>query len=139
MNRIVLCGVALFFAIVGIALLGGEEKANAGLFGGSSCDGSDCSGSDCCGGRKLFGHHNRCSGRERCHGGGLFSGHCSGREKCHGGLFKKHRCNGSKCNGGYSDCSGSCGGEVKELKDAPAPAPADEATPPAPAPEEKKA
>lgn len=134
MNRIVLCGVALFFAVVGIALIGGEEKASAGLFGGSGCDGSDCSGaSDCCGGKKLFGHHKRCcGGREKCHGS-LFSGKCHGREKCHGGLFSKHRCSG-KCSGAV-DC---CGGEKGvELKDAPAPAPAD--APPAPPAPEKAA
>ena len=116
MNRIVLCGVAIFFAIAGIALIGGEEKASAGVLRGNGCGGCD-GGSDCCGGhKKLF---SGCHGRDKC----------SGREKCHG-LFGK-RCHGSDCSGKDAGCSG-CEGS-KEVPAAPA-----EAAPPAP-PAEKKA
>lgn len=139
MNRIVLCGVAIFFAIVGIALVGGEEKASAGLFrhGCGGCDGGcggvvDCGGDDCCG-RKKF---RRCGGKQRC-----------------GGLFGKKRCCGEEvtCCGeapvcaepacaapvapsccGEAPIAPGCAGEI-----AP-PAPAGDVPPP-PAPEEKKA
>lgn len=118
MNRVVVLGVALFFGMVGIALVGGEHKAQAGLFGGhGGCDGgSDCGGcrgrkhnrggdccapahdscscSDSCGGRK---HRDRCSGRDRCHG----RDRCNGRNRCNG----DRGCNGG-CHGGYA------GGEV---------------------------
>ena len=138
MNRIVLCGVAIFFAIAGIALIGGEEKASAGVLRGNGCGGCD-GGSDCCGGhKKLF---SGCHGRDKCSGSDCCGGHkklfsgchgrdkCSGREKCHG-LFGK-RCHGSDCSGKDAGCSG-CEGS-KEVPAAPA-----EAAPPAP-PAEKKA
>ena len=93
MNRIVVLGVAIFFALVGIALVGGEKKASA--FGHRGCCNSACNGchgghgccaGDCCHG----GHHNRC-----CH------------SRCHG------RCHGGCCNGGC------CGGDVKAPVQAP--------------------
>ncbi len=147
MNRIVLFGVAIFFAVVGVALIGGEESANAGLLRGNGCGGcdggsGDCGGAaaDCCGRKKLFdGCHgrDRCSGRDRCCGrekcsGGLFSHKCGGREKCHG-LFGK-RCGGDDCCGPVDACE--CGGG-KVIDDKGVPAPAD--APPAPPAEEKAA
>ena len=48
MNRIVVLGVAMFFALVGLALVGGEQKASASLFGCRGCHG--CSGCNSCGG-----------------------------------------------------------------------------------------
>ena len=39
MNRIVVFGVAIFFALVGIALVGGERNAEAGLFARGGCNG----------------------------------------------------------------------------------------------------
>ena len=41
MNRIVVLGVAIFFALAGIALVGGEQQANAALFG---CVANGCNG-----------------------------------------------------------------------------------------------
>jgi hypothetical protein len=96
MNRIVVLGLAMFFAIVGIALLGGDSKAMA--FGHRKC----CSCSSC----------NGCNGG--CHG-------CHSR--CHG-CHKRHRCHG--CNGCNGCNGGSCcsnGGYVQAPeKQAPAPA-----------------
>ena len=101
MNRIVVFGLAIFFAIVGIALLGGNDKAMAF---GHRCGG--CNGGACNGGCNGGCHH-----RQRCHH------RCHGR--CHGG------CNGG-CNG-YSSCNGGgCTGYAAPAmeKQAPAPAPA---------------
>jgi len=104
MNRTLILGIAMFLAVVGIALLGGEKVAVAGH--GCCCGGGCCGGGECCGGG--------------CCGGG----HCH----CHGLFHHHHRCCcGGDCCGGGGCCGGeapSCGGE----KAAPAPAPA----PPAP-------
>jgi hypothetical protein len=71
MNRFVVFGVAMFFAIVGIALLGADNKADAGQrccgCSGASCDGCDggCGG---CGGmraRRCCGMPKDCCGRQR--------------------------------------------------------------------------
>src|SRR3954471_13889092 len=99
MNRIVVCGLAIFFAIVGIALLGGNDKAMAfghrcGGCSGNSCNGGNCGGNSCCGGHHRH-HRNRCHGR------------CSG--SCNGG-----------CNGG--GCCGGGGYAAPMEKQAPAPA-----------------
>ena len=103
MNRIVVFGVAMFFALVGIALIGGEQKASAFIFGrfaGYSAGGCDgCSG--CNGGCHGGCHHNRCHGR--CNGGGCHHNRCHGRDRCHG------RCHGG-CNGGCCNGGGCCGG-----------------------------
>jgi hypothetical protein len=101
MNRIVVFGLALFFALVGIALVGGEKKASAFIFGrlggggyaAGGCDGG-CGG--CHGGCNGGCHH-----RNRCHGG------CHARNRCHGRCHG--RCNGG-CNGGCHGGGGCCGG-----------------------------
>ncbi|HIN95428.1 MAG TPA: hypothetical protein EYN03_07265 [Planctomycetes bacterium] len=90
MNRVVLFGVAIFFAFVSIALLGGDNLVVAGhgchgFRGGKKCDGATLTKSHCAG--KL-----RCHGSKKCTG--IKKGH--GRVRCHG--FK--RCSGSKGNGG---------------------------------------
>ena len=114
MNRIVVLGVAIFFALVGIALVGGENKASA--FGHRchcSCNGCNggCNGGGCC----SSSCHSRCHGCHRSHG-------CHSR--CHG-CHRSHRCHGccsSSCNGGC------CGGyEMKEA--APVQAPAEKQAP----------
>jgi hypothetical protein len=106
MNRIVVFGLAMFFALVGIALVGGEKKASAFIFGrmaaASSCDG--------CHGCKGSCHRDRCHGRchgDRCHG------RCHG-DRCHG------RCHG-RCNGGCH--GGCCGGGMVQAPEKQAPAP----------------
>lgn len=82
MNRALVLGIAIFFAVVGIALLGGESKAVAGhgCHGCHACAGCDCGG--CVG--ACDGCH--CSGRvgllarlraRRCHS-------CRGCHACHG-------------------------------------------------------
>ena len=96
MNRALLFGIAIFFAIVGLSLVGGQAEVVAGhRCNGSSCDGGrGHHGRDRCSGR---GHH----GRDRCHG----RGHRD-RDRCHGrGHHGRHRCNGGNgCNGGgHSD------------------------------------
>ncbi len=52
MNRILILGIAMFLAIVGIALVGGEKVAVAGH--GCCC----CCGGSCCGGGCCCGHHH---------------------------------------------------------------------------------
>jgi len=96
MNRIVILGLAVFFAIVGIALIGGDSKAMA--FGHRGC----CNGCNGCHGG--HGCHSRCHGgcHSRCHG------------RCHGG------CNGYSCNGG--GCCGGGGYVQAPEKQAPMPA-----------------
>jgi len=49
MNRILILGVAMFLAIVGIALIGGEKTAVAGHGCHGCCCGGDCCGGGCCG------------------------------------------------------------------------------------------
>src|SRR5436305_12791737 len=99
MNRIVVFGVAIFFALVGIALMGGESKASAFILGG----GCGCSGGGC---------HHRCHGR--CHGGGHARCHGGCHARCHGRCHG--RCNGG-CNGG--GCCGGYAGGGKEATQAP--------------------
>ena len=80
MNRALILGIAIFFAVVGIALVGGESKAVAGHgchgCAGDCGGGCDCGGGfDCCGchGRR---HHRR-HRRHRCCG-------CDGPPACCG-------------------------------------------------------
>lgn len=85
MNRVLLLGVAVFLAIVGIALLGtGADSALAG-HGCCGCCGG-CGGCDCGGG---YGCHG-------CHGGYDHG--------CHGGYDHGcHGCNGYAHNGGHAN------------------------------------
>jgi hypothetical protein len=113
MNRIVVFGIAMFFALVGIALVGGENKASA--FFGHRCGGCSCNG--CHGGGCHGGCHSRCHGgcHSRCHG---CHSRCHGR--CHGGC-----CNGGGCCGGYeSKEAGPVQAPASPEKQAPAQAPA---------------
>jgi hypothetical protein len=117
MNRIVVLGVAIFFALVGIALVGGEQTAEAGLFNWGGGGGYGCAG-DCGGGCRGRRCHGGCDG---CHGGGCCSsgkydgcngcsGSCHGRHRCHGRDRCSGRCFGRhRCNGGCNGCGG-CGG-----------------------------
>jgi hypothetical protein len=90
MNRALVLGIAMFFAIVGLSLVGGQSEAVAG----HGCNGSQCDG----------GHHGRarCNGhhgRDRCHGRGHHR-----RDRCNGRGHHRNRCNGGHhggCNGGY--------------------------------------
>ena len=76
MNRALVFGIAIFFAVVGIALVGGEKNvavAGHGCHGCSGCDGGcdgGCSGPSCndCGCRGgLFSRlRNRCCGQQTC-------------------------------------------------------------------------
>jgi len=122
MNRTLVLGIAIFLAVVGIALFGGQTTEAVAGHGCHGCHG--CSG--CAG-------YSACSG---CHS-------CSGF--CHGGflrrIFRCHGCHG--CSGCYGSCHGGCygggcaGGEVHyESGDGEVPPPAPnggEGTPP-PAP-----
>ncbi len=108
MNRTVLLGIAIFFAVVGIALLGGEQKAVAGGGCNCYCDGS-CYGCDCscacdCGGRQgLFARLRARKAARGCHG-------CHGCNGCHAyhdccGHDHCNHCYVPVCHGGY-DCGG---------------------------------
>jgi len=124
MNRIVTFGLAGFFSLVGICLIGGPKQAKAfhgwPLCGGWSCQGwhpwhgtqrcySSCSGcwgccssaSNCCAASGCSGCSGcgGCSGCSGCWGSSRCYG-CSGYGACHGAIY--HSCQG--CYGG--DCSG---------------------------------
>jgi hypothetical protein len=107
MNRTVLLGIAIFFAVVGIALLGGEQQAVAGHGCNSYCDCSSygcdgaCDGASSCHGRQgLFARLRARHGGRGCHGNGGCNGGCHGYADC---------CN--SCHGGYAPCGGyGCGG-----------------------------
>ncbi len=98
MNRIVICGVALFLAVVGLSLLGSDKEAVAGggVYG-------------CSGGHVVsYG----CSG---CHGAVIVDS-CHGCHGCYGGhrrLFARHHRYAPSCHGCYG-CSGCYGGVVQK-------------------------
>jgi hypothetical protein len=132
MNRVIVFGIAVFFAVVGIALLGGEKQAVAGhgcngCHGAVACDGGGCGG---CAAMACNGYRGRCLGRARCHG----RTGCLGRARRCGG----RRCFGRRhCGGQPVNCCGQvvvtdCGGAVtgQAMEEAPT-----EAAPPAPAKE----
>lgn len=124
MNRVFMFGVAMFFAIVGIALLGGQKQAAAG----HGCCGvvATCSAVDTgcvptCRGR--------CFGRVRQH----HARRCGG---CFGRLLSRRRCCGqpTDCCGTPVDCCGApvadcCGTVVHEHEAAPTEADVQEAPP----------
>ena len=101
MKRFLGFSLAMFFALMAIALVGGDSGAVAG----HGCHGRKCHGG-------LFARHHRCNGREKCNG--LFG--------------RKNRCNGEKaaeecgaCESACDSCDScgevvegcsSCGGEV---------------------------
>ena len=47
MNRALFFGIAMFFAVVGIALVGADKKASAGLRHHRGCGGCACAGGGC--------------------------------------------------------------------------------------------
>ena len=85
MKRFLGCAVAMFFALVAIALVGGDSGAVAG-----------------------HGCHGR--HRERCHGGLLAKHRAKKAARCHGEAAAPAADCGS-CGEAAADC-GSCGGEV---------------------------
>jgi len=100
MNRNLMFGIALFFAIIGLALTGGERQVQAGLGSGDGlfsrgCDGG-CGGRirDCGGREGLFARlHSR---RSDCGGETEVvapdpAPSCGGRKSCHGGLLARLR------------------------------------------------
>jgi hypothetical protein len=114
MNRTLVLGIAIFFAVVCIALLGNQNQAVAGL-GCSGCDGfavKGCSGrARCHGQRHAF--KSRCSGATK-HAGNRCCGSatkCSGASKCSG---RRDRCSGkrvrTRCSGRKSCSGSSCSG-----------------------------
>jgi hypothetical protein len=83
MKRFLGIAVAMFFAVVAIALTGADSSAVAGH--------------GCHGRARCHGRVHRCHGRER-------------RERCHG---RHHRCHGeavAEC-GACGDCGGCAGGD----------------------------
>ncbi|MFV1965090.1 MAG: hypothetical protein ACC628_06675 [Pirellulaceae bacterium] len=95
MNRAVVLGIAIFFAVVGIALLGGENQAVAGhgchgCYGGVVCDGGYA-----CGGYAYGG----CGGLA-CHGAVATCGGVYGRVHRHRAFRRRH------CSGYVGACSG---------------------------------
>ena len=134
MNRFLVFGIAAFFAIVGVSLLGGQREASASLLNlGLRSGGCDGAKAKCCGRAKLGalkGKLKRCSGRK-----GLNLKRCSGRK----GLNLK-RCSGRKglnLKGKLRRCSGHKG-HGHGHKHAPA-KPKSDAPPAPPASDAKKA
>jgi len=82
MKRFLGFSLAMFFALVAIALFGGDSGAVAG----HGCHGKRCHGG-------LLARHHECHGREK---------KCHGRERCHG---RKHR----RCHGEVECCEPACG------------------------------
>lgn len=101
MNRVFVFGVAVFFAIVGIALLGGEKQAVAG----HGCNG--CHGAVACDGAASCCAPAACSGRARMA--------CSGRARRSGCAGMHHRRARRRCCGQPVACCGqptTCCGTV---------------------------
>lgn len=116
MNRALVFGIAIFFAVVGIALIGGESKV---AMAGHSCD---CSCSGDCGGC-----HGDCGG---CHGRrGLFSRRNRGCCGCHGAP-SCCGCHGAADHGCAGDHGCTGGGEVEAAPEAPEAPPAPQASAP---------
>ena len=112
MNRTFFGGIALFFAVLAIAVMGNHTEATAG-HGCGGCGGGLFSHARCHGGHgRLFGgrcHGASCGGAAECGGaadcgGSDCGGGCHGGRRCHGGLLA--RLKARKCHG----CSGDCGG-----------------------------
>ena len=103
MNHKLILGIAVFLAIVGLAVIGGDKQAQAGLGShGASCSGCDgeCDGSgkDCDGSRggRLSGRRSRgCNGRK-----GLSLKSLNLRDLLGGG---SDGCDGGKSEGGDSE------------------------------------
>jgi hypothetical protein len=91
MKRFLGIAVAMFFALVAIALVGGDTGAVAG----HGCHG-----------------RHRCHGRERCHGGLLAKHRAKKAAKCHGEEAPacESGCGEAACEGG---CEGGCGEAVE--------------------------
>ena len=88
MNRTILFGVAIFFAFVAIALIGGDAQVIAGhgchgckgaRKGARKCDGATATKTRCHGSKRSRGS-KLCHGSKRCHG----SKGCSGDSKATG-------------------------------------------------------
>lgn len=118
MNRALVFGIAIFFAVVGIALLGGENNK---VLAGHGCH---CACSGDCGGC-----HDDCGG---C-GGCSSACHCGGRQGLFARLRARRCCRPACCEPACCQpacCAPSCGNGGSAPDAAPpAPAPA-----PAPAP-----
>lgn len=118
MNRTLGFGLALFFAVLSIAVLGNGTEATAGHGCGGCYASSGCNGG--CGG--WFKHRRRCHGRlfhrnrgchSSCSGSDCGGSSCSGSacggchsRRCHGGLlgrWKARRCHG-RCHGNNNCC-----------------------------------
>jgi hypothetical protein len=100
MNRTIGFGIAVFLALVGIGLVGGQREGVAGH--------------GCCGCRGGYGYR-ACDGCSRCcHGG------------CYGGCWRSS-CRGASCRGAYG-CEGTApiqpGGEAPAVPPAPGEEPA---------------
>ena len=123
MNRALLMGIAMFFAVVGLALVGGEAKtvmAGHGCHCAGACDGG------CDGGchKACSGCHKKCDGcHDSCSCGGLLA-RLRARRCC-----KPACCEPACCK--PACCAPKCGGEKAAAPKAEEKKPA--AAPPAPA------
>jgi len=106
MNRVIVFGVAAFFAVVGIALVGGQSQAVAGL--GRKCQGANARGGEvgCAAAATCCEEKVSCVGRKKCAG----RVRSEGRVRCEG------RARHARRGAGKNDCCGqpvaTCCGET---------------------------
>lgn len=133
MNRTTLFGIALFCAVLGIAVMGSDNQATAGRGCGGLRDGG------------LFRHHRACQGvvaAPRCEAAPVAAcagaaDDCAGaRRRCHGGLLARLRARHSCAGAAANNCCGQAAAPVcaPACPEPACPAPACEPSCGAPAP-----
>ena len=139
MNRIFVGGIAVFFVVLAVAVMGTHNDAKAGFGGHGGCGGLlsrvRCHGGQharCHGGllKRLsqVGCHASCSD---CDGSDDEAADCGGSDcsgsSCHGGLLARWRAHrAARCHGdchAAADCCGTaaadCGGEAESAEETP--------------------
>ena len=96
MKRFLGISFAMFFALVAIALFGGDSGAVAG----HGCHGKRCHGGLLARLHECHGREKKCHGRERCHG--------RKHRRCHGEV---ECCEAECCESGCTSCGGCAGGD----------------------------
>ena len=117
MNRTTLFGIAMFFAVLAIAVMGSDNQVSAGI---------GCGGLRNHGG--LFRHHRACAGvaAAQCCGEAPVAAcagadDCGGRRRCGGLLARlraRHACRGAKadcCGQAAPVCEPACAAPVADL------------------------
>ena len=105
MNRTLMLGIAVFFAVIGISLLGSQSQAVAGHgchgSGGYGWNGGGWCGGGGCHGGVVYDSGHGCHGSYGCHGD------CGGRR---GLLHRLHQRRGHRLARFRHGCDGGCWG-----------------------------